>query len=304
MAPTDDGSRVDLFLLRCCPGTRRSLIREAIAQGWIQVNGRRCVKGQLLHTGDQVEVHRLAEGHDSKVIPQPELPLDILVLAEEWLAVNKPAGWATQPLRTGETGTLANALAARHPECFQIGELQSGMGGLLHRLDRGTSGVVLAARTQRTWERLRWLFTTRQVLKGYLAVVRGRVDAPTTVCLPLEHDPRRPGRMRPNERSPWLAETHIEPMVAGIDRTLIRATMRTGVTHQVRCHLAAVGHPIIGDRLYGGPPWGDGSRFLLHAEFVEFADPKDNHPVRVAAPLPAEFARALERSEAGRSQSD
>jgi len=259
----------------------------------VTVNGRRAGKGQMLKPGDAVHVTELSEVDDPRVVPQPDLPLAMLGVSASWVAVDKPAGWPTQPIRPGETGTLANALAARHPECFQVGERDTGMGGLLHRLDRQTSGVVLAARTQTAWEELRAQFARRAVEKTYLALVAGRLEGPARIATPLAHDPRRPGRMCPGTEDAGLpAETRVEPVRNFGGLSLVRATIRTGVTHQVRCHLALLGHPIVGDRLYGGPPAGpgcDSRRHFLHAAAISFPDPDGGGAIRIVSPVPPEM---------------
>jgi len=200
------------------------------------------------------------------------------------------------PLRLDETGTLANALAAHAPECMDIGETDTGMGGILHRLDTDTSGVVLVARTSEGWQRLRDQFERGLVVKTYLAVVEGLVHSAGRVASWLAHIPGRPGHLRVCEPPPpqgrqramW-AVTEYVPVEQGPTRTLLRITIRTGVTHQIRCQLAHIGHPVVGDQRYGLPPAhaaaGLPARHWLHAVEIGFTDP-DGGGWRTVGSLP------------------
>jgi len=269
---------------------------RAIDAGGVRLNGRAEPKGTRVRAGDRLAVVRLLERSDPWIVPEPDLALAVLLADAEYVALDKPAGVAVHPLAPGETGTLANALAARFPECVRAGD-EPSMGGILHRLDGGTSGVILAARTRAAHEAIRDQFRRHAVEKTYLAVVEGRVGDGGRIESLLAHTPGDRGRMRVvadaadgrGERA-MRAVTSYEPVAAGGDRTLLRVRIATGVTHQIRCQLASIGHPVAGDRVYGPDPAGGGmGRHLLHAAEIAFARPRDGVRVRIASPPPPEF---------------
>jgi len=241
----------------------------------------------------------------------PDLAAELPVLWEDpWLvAVVKPAGVATHPIRTGETGTLAQALVARYPEMEGVG-FSRREPGLLHRLDRGTSGVLLAARTASAFESLRDQFAQQRVVKIYLAVVSGCPEAADgTVSFPLGSRGRRARRVvavrsrrgPSGLRSVHRAETAYRLLRRGEACSLLRLVMRSGVRHQIRAHMGALGHPVVGDRLYGpeeDPPaaWAlPPARHLLHAAEVRFFHPEDGREMRIRCPLPEDFRSFLRR---------
>ncbi len=269
---------------------------RAIDAGDVRLNGRAAAKGVRVVAGDRISVVRLLERSDPWIVPQPELPLVVLLQDAEFVALDKPAGMAVHPLAPGGTGTLANALAARFPECVRAGD-EPSMGGILHRLDGGTSGVILAARTRAAHHAIRGQFRRHEVEKTYLAVVEGAVGSGGRIESLLAHTPGDRGRMRVvsggddarGERA-MRAVTDYEPVGATGGRTLLRVRIATGVTHQIRCQLASIGHPIVGDRVYGSDPAGGGwGRHLLHAAEIVVSRPRDAVRVRVVSPAPGGF---------------
>ncbi|MGZ6123691.1 MAG: RluA family pseudouridine synthase, partial [Myxococcales bacterium] len=204
----------------------------------------------------------------------------------------------SHPLKPGEKGTAANALVGRFPELAGVGP-SPREGGLVHRLDTDTSGLLLAARTGAAHAVLRAQFAARTVEKGYLALVEGEIHAGGEIALPLLHDPRDPRRMQAASDPQYAAEhgaraavTRFLPLERKAGFTLLEVEIPTGVMHQIRAHLAFIGHPLAGDALYGGPALPGLSRHFLHAARLAFAHP-DGSRVRYQSPLPADLASAL-----------
>jgi 23S rRNA pseudouridine1911/1915/1917 synthase len=208
----------------------------------------------------------------------------------------------SHPLKAGETGTAANALVGRFPELAQVGP-SPREGGLVHRLDTDTSGLLLAARTGAAHALLRAQFSARAVEKGYLALVAGEIHAGGEIALPLLHDPRDSRRMQAAS-DPTYAEEHgarpavtrFEPVERRGGFTLLEVEIPTGVMHQIRAHLAFIGHPLAGDALYGGPALPGLSRHFLHAARLAFAHP-DGSRARYESALPPELASTLRELE-------
>jgi 23S rRNA pseudouridine1911/1915/1917 synthase len=204
----------------------------------------------------------------------------------------------SHPLEPGEKGTAANALVGRFPELARIGPA-AREGGLVHRLDTDTSGLLLAARTEAAHAMLRAQFSARTVEKGYLALVAGEIHAGGEIALPLLHDPRDPRRMQAASDPDYAQEHGARPAVTRflpLERrsgfTLLDVEIATGVMHQIRAHLSFIGHPLAGDALYGGPHVAGLSRHFLHAARLAFAHP-DGSRARFESPLPPDLADAL-----------
>jgi len=274
-------------------GISRSEARELIDAGKVRLGGKRLRKGDRLEAGAALELDATPEGEP--VVAQPELPFAVLLETPTLVVVDKPAGMACHPLRPGERGTLANALIARFPECVAAGD-SPREAGLCHRLDRETSGAILAARNREAFRALREQFRRREVEKVYLGLVEGRL-APSagTIEVPLGGRGRivRPWRSARDGRA-LPAHTSYEELWAGGGHSLLEIRIQTGVRHQIRAHLAAVGHPLAGDAAYGGQPFELLPRHLLHAWRLGFRDPGDGRKLEARAPLPADARHALE----------
>ena len=218
--------------------------------------------------------------------PDPDVPLDVLVERSEAVVVNKPAGIPSQPLRAGELGTVANAIAFRYPECVAIGD-DPRDGGLVHRLDIGTSGVLIVARTLDTYHALRDAFGAGLVIKRYIAITDGapvarECDAPLT---------QRGKRVAVDLTDGLAAYTEIAVDRRSPKHALVNCVAPTGRMHQVRAHLAHVGAPITGDALYGGAPLPGLEGFFLHAASITL--PLGRERLIADAPIPVRFSRAL-----------
>ena len=254
---TGAGERLDRQVLRLFPWLDRTAVQELIGNGRVHLNGRPAKKGARLASGDLLECRDIPEPADLRLRPNPDLPLAVLYEDDFLFALDKPAGQPTHPLRFTETDTLANALLARFPELADIGDDRL-FPALLHRLDTQTSGLVLAAKTPAAYTNLRAQFRRFTVQKHYTALVHGTVDSPGSLDAPLTHQTRSPCKMaivrNPDKIPPrdlFAASTSWTPLETGRNFSLLDVTIYTGVTHQIRCHLAAAGHPILGDTLYG-----------------------------------------------------
>jgi 23S rRNA pseudouridine1911/1915/1917 synthase len=283
----DVADRIDKALARFYPAAGRRQLAQLFADGAVRLNGRRASKGDRVAVGDTVELTREpVHGAALRPAPDPDVPLVILAERSELVAVAKPAGVPSQPLRAGELGTMANAIAFRFPECVAIGD-DPRDGGLVHRLDIGTSGVLIAARTPEAHRALRAAFGAGMVVKHYLAITDGRPVA-RECDAPLAQRGKR-AVVDLAEGLPAYTEITVEHTLPG--HALVRCIARTGRMHQVRAHLAHVGAPLTGDALYGGAPLPGHDGFFLHAERV--ALPLGGEPLVVTAPVPDRFARAL-----------
>jgi 23S rRNA pseudouridine1911/1915/1917 synthase len=320
----DAGARLDQIVARLAGGVSVHAARRLIAEGRVRVDGRRAAlgkKGARLAPGQTVEVDSdggadtaagpAAAGGPAATspgamadrlapIPEPAAPLVVLYTDADLVAVDKPAGIASHPLRAGETGTLANALVARFPECALAGG-DPREGGLGHRLDRETSGVLLAARSHGSWLALRAALKDPACEKSYLAEVIGRPEARGRLAAPIGRSGRRGRRVRVGDgRNPLPAVTEWEEIEARGASTLIRARLHSGRAHQVRAHLAATGHPIAGDAVYGGAEALEIARAFgvtslrLFAESVRLRHPTSGDAFFIAAPAP-EWGKMLAR---------
>jgi 23S rRNA pseudouridine1911/1915/1917 synthase len=298
-----DDIRLDSFARQCLPQLSRREIERAIGERRFFVNGKSGRKGNRLSGGDFLVF--IGPQQWLAVRPPPNLHLDIPIVYEDSmiLAVNKPAGVATHGFSGRDTETLANFVLAKRPSLINIGK-NRWEPGLVHRLDRETSGLVIVAKTQTAFDRLRLELRRRQINKKYLALVWGRTAAERLVDLPLAHDPRDRRRMQPaaalscaKGQRIWHAVTRFRKIGEARGLSLVEVEMTTGVTHQIRVHLAAIGHAIVGDSLYGvdATETFGLERHFLHASSLEFRHPADGRIVNLKADLPNELRTVLKR---------
>jgi 23S rRNA pseudouridine1911/1915/1917 synthase len=303
--PDEQGFRLDVFLAHRCVVPSTAAARRAVAAGIVRVNAHAAKKGLHLCAGDVVD---LAEGPvvGVAVVATPELDVPVLYADEVLVAVAKPAGVPSHPLRANDGATVAGALVAKFPECAQASP-DTREGGLGHRLDVGTSGVLLAARSREAWYRLREALASPACEKIYLAEVRGRFPPPDAalgdfvvpgsqprsfvVTVPIGRDGRRGSKVRLDAgRSPLPARTEIALVEERAAGALVEARLCRGRAHQVRAHLAYLELPVVGDATYGAAEAG--AELHLHAFVVSFVHPSTGRPMRIEAPLPAWAARA------------
>ncbi|MFN8624900.1 MAG: RluA family pseudouridine synthase [Candidatus Binatia bacterium] len=289
-----------MFLAQHVPACSRRTAQRAIAAGEVRINGRRARKGDRVRPQDLVQVADTLYA-SPPLQANPQLALPILYEDDAMIAVDKPAGMPSQALSAHERETVANFLLARHPEVAGI-EKGGREAGLVHRLDVETSGVLLAARTAAAYRALRQQFSRRQVVKDYVALVEGEVRVAGIVDTPIAHDRRNPRRMRvtaPGDAHGRPAITHFDPIERHPMLTVVRVRIPTGVMHQIRVHLASIGHPIVGDRMYGATA-EPASRRLLHAASLSVTHPTAGKAVRIHSPLPADFAALLHALRRGK----
>ncbi len=277
--------RLDRFLATRLPSLSRRELSELIALKTVFVNGYPARKGRRLTRGDIVGAH-LHTG----LAPNPKLDLAVLFADDAFVAIDKPAGMPSLALRHSETMTIANFLAARFPETLSVGSARRE-AGLLHRLDTDTSGVLIAARTSVAYTHLRTQFNQRSVYKEYRAVVEGHFQP--TGAFRFFLAPRGPHRRQMQvvqNTAAQEARTTYVSLRSGADWTLVQIVIETGVRHQIRAHLSALGHPIWGDRLYGSRVQKDALH--LHAHVIGFRHPismQQVRQIRIVSPLPQIF---------------
>lgn len=286
--------RLDKIILAHFPTSTRALVSHAFEKATVCINGSPQPKAFRPTEGSVVTLPQLLESTDHAVTPQGGA-LDIVCVDPSILALNKPGGQSCHPLKPGETGTLANIIVAHYPEMAGIGG-DPLMPGLLHRIDAGTSGLVLCARNPEAFAFIRSQFTARTVKKTYTAVVQGNVRNAGGVSGYLAHNSSFRGKMRcvsgaklPRGEQPLFAETFFKPLEYRDGETVLKVTIYTGVTHQIRCQLAYIGHPIVGDATYGSDSalkGEHGTFHLLHATDIEFVHPFTRKTVLLNAALP------------------
>ncbi len=287
---TSAGKRIDLFVGDALE-LSRSRVKSLFEDGLVRVNHRKAKKGQTVAEGDELEVELPEASGSTEAVADAGLALTVLHADEALVFVDKPAGVPSQPLQPGELGTVANALIAKFPEMNKVGD-DVREAGLCHRLDVETSGVLLAARTREAWLAMRAAFSEdRAVEKHYLALVTGPLADEGTIEVPLAH---AGDHVVPAFDDGRPAITEFKVLRRGGVYSLVDVKLVTGVLHQVRAHLAAVGAPIVGDALYGGVAEPGLKRFFLHAASLGVRHPLTCDFLRVESPLPPELKAVLD----------
>jgi 23S rRNA pseudouridine1911/1915/1917 synthase len=285
------GGRVDHAVAGAVPGLGVAGARRLVAAGGVRVDGRLARKGERVALGQTLDIDD-AVAVTAAVEPDAALAVAWLHVDDALVAVDKPAGVPSHPLRAGERGTAANAIVARFPECASASP-DAREGGLAHRLDNETSGVLLAARGRKDWEALRAALRAPGCVKTYLAEVAGAPPERGVESAPIGRAGRRGGHVRVGGgRAPLAARTEWEVVERRGATTLVRARLHAGRAHQVRAHLAAAGFPIVGDAVYGPEARAGASggaapgRLRLHAHTISLAHPRTGAALLIEAPPP------------------
>jgi len=290
------GERLDTFIARRCPELSRSHARRLIDEGLVSVNGRKVKPSERVAAGLSVSV----------TIPPPEtitlvpeaIPLTIIYQDGDIIVLDKPAGLTVHPASGHPSGTLVNALLAACPDLRGIAGTRRP--GIVHRLDKDTSGLMVVAKNDRAQRALQRQLKDRDVRKTYLALVRG-VPAPRegTIAAPIGRHPKNRKKMAVvADGREATTRYRVREEIAGGQYSLLEVEPVTGRTHQIRVHLAAVGHPVVGDATYGRPSAAVGRQFL-HAHKLAFGMPLGGRTVEFESPLPADLREALSQLRAG-----
>lgn len=263
------GQRLDRYLADALPGLSRSQIQRLIREGQVILNGQAAKPSTLVESGMRAVV-RVPASPDDEVLPQ-DMALDVIHEDDDLVAISKPAGMVVHPAHGHREGTLVNALLARYPT-LAVGD--AGRPGIVHRLDRDTSGLIVVAKTDKALQHLREQFKQRKVKKTYLALVHGQPpSADGIVEAPVGRNPRQRKRMAVLA-SGRAARTTFHLMEDLNEYSLLTVSPETGRTHQIRVHLAWVGVPVVGDRVYGRRCNRLGlQRQFLHAWRLSFQRP-------------------------------
>jgi 23S rRNA pseudouridine1911/1915/1917 synthase len=300
----ETGARLDAYLASQIEGWSRARLQRLIESGDVLVNDKPVKPSFKLSPNDEIEVE-LTAPPTSNFAPE-NIPLDIVFEDEHLIVINKPAGLVVHPAAGAESGTLANALAYHFQELSNTGSIRPG---IVHRLDKGTSGLLVAAKTEPDHEKLADQFRAREVFKSYIALVYGVVKQQSgRIEQPIGRDPRNRTRMTvvPGGRGA-LSIYKVRRSFNAF--TLLDVELKTGRTHQIRVHLSWLKHPVVGDEVYGGGRDNNVQdvqlraqirklkRHFLHAAQLSFQHPATGKQMHFTAPLPAELAHLLEKLE-------
>ena len=290
------GERLDAFLSRCAENLSRSAAQKLIEEGNVKRNGKPGKKNDKLNVGDAIE-YTIPEPKEVDIKPT-EMALDIVYEDDDVLVINKPKGLVVHPAAGHQDDTLVNGLL------YAMGDDLSGINGelrpgIVHRIDKDTSGLLAVAKNDYAHNMLASQLKDHTMARTYEAIVCGsfREDS-GTVDAPIGRHPSDRKKMCVTERNSKNAVTHWEVVRRYRGYTHIRCRLETGRTHQIRVHMASIGHPILGDTVYGHkkPELGQDSQ-CLHAGALCFRHPRDGRPVMVFAPLPAYFQNVIDKLE-------
>jgi 23S rRNA pseudouridine1911/1915/1917 synthase len=303
VAAEQAGERLDRYLSSVVPGQSRSQIQRLIEQGQVTVAGRSAKANLPVKAGDLITVD---VPEPSAATPAAEdIPITIVYQDSDVVVVDKPAGMVVHPAAGHDSGTLVNALLRHIPDLSGIGGERRP--GIVHRLDKGTSGLMVVAKNDRAHDSLSRQFAEREVEKEYGALVWGVVQARRRIDLPIGRDPNNRQKMSARSRRARHAVTRITRVRHYRGVTLCQVAIQTGRTHQIRVHLSAIGHPIVGDSTYGGTrarvaadlrPVLSLDRPFLHSHRLVFTHPTDGRRMEFESPLPPDLQTVIDGIEA------
>ena len=278
---SQNGQRLDVLVAAALPKLSRAFVQKLSETGRVTVDGQSSKPGRKLKTGDVVAI----DFDETELDNLPQIDLPVIYEDDDCIVINKPAGVLTHAL--GVHGTEASVASFLRSK---IVGLDGERAGIVHRLDRATSGVIIGAKNQRALSVLQKQFALRKVKKTYVAVAQGQLSpAEAVIDMPIERNPKAPATFRVGANGK-PAKTHYKTLASGKVHSLVELKPETGRTHQLRVHLAKVGHPIVGDPLYGHGTHGD--RLYLHALSLEITLPNSTRQT-FAAPLPKEFKEII-----------
>jgi 23S rRNA pseudouridine1911/1915/1917 synthase len=287
-----DGERVDRAVA-LLTGWPRAAVQALLEAGDVLVDGKPAPKSQRLREGNVLEL--LGEpAPDTPPTPDPDVAVDVRYADDAVLVVAKPAGLVVHPGAGHESGTLVNGLLARYPEIAAVGDPMRP--GIVHRLDRDTSGLLVAARSQRAYDALVAMLSAHEIDRRYITLVWGRLASPRgMIDAPVGRSQSRRTRMAVrDEGKPARTEYVVEEVFDEPVCSRLECRLETGRTHQIRVHLSAIGNPVVGDATYGGArPSIAMKRPFLHAASLAFAHPVTGEPLAFDEPLPADLERVL-----------
>lgn len=293
--PLDFSSeRLDKVLVTLVPEHSRGRLQHWITEGWVKVNDQEAKVRQLVRAGDRIWVQP-QPSQEQSAFKAEAIDLDIVAATEHFIIINKVAGMVTHPGAGNWNGTLLNGLLYHFPELTQIPR-----AGIVHRLDKDTSGLLMVARTEIAQTHLVRQLQERSVGRQYVALVKGHIDDEGVIDAAIGRDRRVAVRMSTDAPiAAKEARTHYRCMARGQWQShpvsLVECRLETGRTHQIRVHLSSLGHPLLGDGIYGGPTWAEAPRQLLHAQSLSFVDPADStSEQQFTAPLPEDMQSVVD----------
>ena len=295
------GERVDRVVALLTGGTRAQAA-ELIAGGGVIVDGAVVAKGSVrVEEGSSIEIAVASPQAREVLVADPAVVVNVVYADDDIVVVDKPADLVVHPGAGHRTGTLVQGLLARYPEIATVGD--ASRPGIVHRIDKDTSGLLLVARSPLGYAGLSRQITAHGVVRRYLALVWGHFDSPRgLIDAPIGRSQRSPTRMAVSARGREARTTYevVETFDDPAKVALLRCTLDTGRTHQIRVHLQTIGHPVVGDRSYGGhrAPFTSLTRFFLHAEHVELDHPVSGERLTFDAPLPPELNDLLSQLRA------
>lgn len=286
------GQRLDRALAQIVPEFSRSYLQQLIDAGAVRLSGRMPKASHKVKAGEQGEIELRPTPQSQAFVAEP-MPLAVMYEDEHLLVIDKPADLVVHPAPGHWGGTLLNGLLARDQVFAQLPR-----AGIVHRLDMDTSGLMVVARTRATMDRLVAMIAARDVSRQYLALAHRPWQGParSTVDAPIGRDPRNRLRMAvvdPERHAGKPAQTTLDLLENAQDGCWVKATLHTGRTHQIRVHMAHLGHPLVGDALYGGRAEAGMHRQALHAFRLAFSHPVSGMPLAFHAPPPADLREAL-----------